>query len=202
MKNLRLVLFLVLACVSTLRATFDLTITDSSPYDYGSVNLNNQSLLVTGSGVHEIEARGSSYVNIVNTSPLSNSGGITTMHLDDFSELLYQGGETQILTIADNATANVSGGNINMISSFQLASEVGSITIECLDGWSWLESSGSISGIIGQWNDGKAFNIDFVDQTNFGYDPTWQNVNVVVVPEPATLLLISTGAILLRKRRK
>jgi hypothetical protein len=172
-------------------------------YDYSAWLENFDELFVQGGGAYEIIAKDHSYVEVQYTStPLGlGVGGILDIIVDDESHLLNAGGLTGEISIYGNATATLKGGIINYIRSFQLADEVGNITIECLDDWSWMESSGDIFGIAGQWADGASFDIEFFDQTYYGYDPVWENINVVVVPEPATLLLISVGAILLRKRR-
>jgi hypothetical protein len=56
------VLFFVFMSVSLAEIDFDFTITETTPYDPGMLDLYDQSLLITGSGVYEIDAWGSSYI--------------------------------------------------------------------------------------------------------------------------------------------
>ena len=169
-------------------------------YDYGIVVIEDEYLLVTGGGAYQIEARGLSYIDIRNTSPLSSSGGITILLLDDYSELLYQGGSTDVLSVYDNATSAISGGSINYIRSYQFASTK-HIDLYCQPGWQWFYESDEIAGITGLWEDSSVFTIDFIDKTYLGYDPVWMNINIIEIPEPATLLLLGLGTVLIRRRR-
>jgi hypothetical protein len=164
---------------------------------------NEPPLIVDGGGAEWLEIRDFGRLEVISTSvPLSSNTGIQDIAIDDNGSLLFLDGIVEEISITKNATMTLKGGRIDYIRSFQLVGEVGNITIECLDGWSWLDNSGGIFGIAGQWADGSSFDIEFFDQTDRGYDPVWQNINVVVVPEPATLLLISTGLIFLRKRNQ
>ena len=141
-----------------------------------------------------------SYLEVRYTStPLSNTAGIWDIFLDDYSKLLYLDGETEEVSIYDNATATLKGGRIDGISSYQFASTK-HIDLYCQPGWSWFYESDEIAGITGLWESGTAFTIDFVDKDYLGYDPVWMNINVIEIPEPATLLLITLGAALIRKR--
>ena len=159
-------------------------------------------LIVDGGGGGFLEVRDFGRLEVISTSlPLSSSTGILDILITDNSQMLFIDGIVEEISIAKNATMTLKGGRIDYIRSQQQVFGSPHITIECLDNWSWLQSSGDIFGIAGQWANGASFDIEFFDQTDRGYDPVWENINVVVVPEPATLLLISAGAIFLRKRR-
>jgi hypothetical protein len=56
------------------------------------------------------------------------------------------------------------------------------------------------SGISGLWANGTGFDIEFID-VGSPYPPTWQGIDIVIVPEPATLALLTLGGVLIRKRR-
>ena len=87
-----LCVILVAACSPAGLGAFDFVITDT--YDHGTVELNNESLLVVGAGAYQVWARGSSYVEVQSTAPLHEfTGGIQTIDLDDNSSMKLYGGE-------------------------------------------------------------------------------------------------------------
>ena len=171
---------------------FDYTISDT--YEFGIFSLNSESLLVTGAGADQIDAKGESYVEVQDTAPLEqNVGGIYAFVLDDFSILNYYGGETNIFSIYDDSTALFSGGRIDYIRSYQDSDVMEHITfIADLDS---IDLTGNL--LTGNWLDDSSFSITLQDQT--GYDSVYSNINFV--PEPATLALFGLGGLLLRKRK-
>ena len=199
MKNLLLTLVFVGIYTSSALAdiippeTFDLTISDT--YEYG-MDLNNQSLLVTGGGADQIIGLNGSYIEVQDTLPFQiNVGGIGNISIADTSSLLFSGGEMNSLWLSNSATAIIEGGSIDYIDSRQI---LGQPHIEMIVKEHFYNTSTDI--LTGLWADDSAFSIELVDQT--GYDPVINNITFTVVPEPATLLLFSAGAIFLRKRRK
>ncbi|RKY06199.1 MAG: hypothetical protein DRP65_12050 [Planctomycetota bacterium] len=149
--------------------------------------------------------RNHSRLEVRNTStPLQwNVGGILDIVLLG-GDLIYLGGETEEITIAGNSEAILKGGRIDYITNMQYVDELKNISIYSQPGWSWettfdpAEQEDIITGITGLWEDNTAFAINFINDVD--YDPVWMNINIVEVPEPATLLLISLGAALIRKR--
>jgi hypothetical protein len=137
-----------------------------------------------------------SYIEVQDTMPFQiDVGGIGNITSARNSHLLFSGGEMNSLWINENATAIIEGGSINYIRSFQ---SLGSPHIEMVvKDYAYNASTNLLTGI---WGDDSTFSIELVDQD--GYDPAFSNIAFTIVPEPATLLLISAGAILLRKRRK
>ena len=176
-------------------AGFDHTI--SSGYEYGVV-LNNQSLLITGGGVYDIDAFFSSYIEVRGTAPLQEfTGGIALLMLQHFSTLNYYGGETGSLRLYDNAKATISGGQIGYIRSFQdvpMPNNVAYPHIEIICKTHDYNTSSKL--LTGTWFDDSTFSIQLVNQA--GYDPVIDNIRFI--PEPATLLLVGVGGLLLRKR--
>ena len=155
-----------------------------------------------GGGADIIEVRDYGRLEVHYTStPLQwNVGGILDIVIDDYSKLLYLDGMNDLLSIYDDAKATLKGGMINHIRSYQFASTK-HIDLYCQPGWQWFYESSEIAGITGLWESGIAFNIDFIDKTYLGYDPVWMNINVIEIPEPATVVLLGIGAVLLRKKR-
>ena len=171
---------------------FDYTISDT--YEILPLTLSGESLLVTGAGADTIDAFGESYIEVQNTAPLqANTGGIYTIHLTDFSSMNFYDGEMGNFKIYDDATATFSGGRIDYISSYQDSDLLKHITfIADLDS---IDITGNL--LTGNWLDGSGFSVTLQDQT--GYDSVYSNINFI--PEPATLLLFSLGAIGLRRQR-
>lgn len=170
---------------------FDYTISDTYQ---GSVMLNSESLLVTGAGALQIDAKGESYIEVQDTAPLQeNIGGIYSLLLDDFSIMNFLDGELGGFKIYDDATATFSGGSINYISSYQDSDPMKHITfVADLDS---IDLTGNL--LTGNWLDGSGFSITLLDQT--GYDPVYSNINFV--PEPATLLLLGLGGLMIRRKK-
>ena len=159
-----------------------------------------------GGGADVIDIRNYGRLEVRYTStPLGlDVGGIYDIWLDDYSELMYLGGETDIITTHDNATATLKGGSINYIDSMQYTTTK-HIDLYSQPGWSWLyddedlDGIDEVVGITGLWEDDSDFTISFINDYTFGYDPVYMNINVI--PEPATLLLLGIGGVLLRQKR-
>jgi len=176
-------------------------------YEYGVDWFSyNPPLIVEGGGADLIEMRNVGRLEVRSTSaPLGlDVGGIWDILLADNSELFYLGGLTDIMTIGANAEAVLEGGSINYISSMQ-NTDTTHIDLYCQPGWSWLyddedfDGIDEIVGITGLWEDDAAFTIGFINDYTFGYDPVYMNINVI--PEPASLLLLGLGLVMFRRKR-
>ena len=191
MKTLLLLLMAVAVCAPVF-GVFDHTI--SNTYEGGILALNNESLLVTGAGANEIDAKGSSYVEVRNTAPLQQHvGGIYALDLDDDSTLNYYDGEMGGFYIYDNAEATFSGGSIVGIASYQYTHGKKHITFICdVDS---VNLSGNL--LTGDWLDGSSFSIILHDQSGYGLVYS----NIEFVPEPATLALFALGGLFIRRMK-
>ncbi|MHC5184361.1 MAG: PEP-CTERM sorting domain-containing protein [Planctomycetota bacterium] len=134
------------------------------------------------------------------SSPLElGVGGIFDIALLGPVHLDYLGGLTELITTASIATTDLRGGSINYILSRQYTISTGAdpyIDLYAQTGWSWI-SDDPLIGIQGLWQDGSPFAIEFINDED--YDPVWTNLNVIV-PEPATLALLSFGGLLIRRK--
>jgi PEP-CTERM motif len=168
---------------------------------------NNQPLVVDGGGAVAITMWNSSYLEVRSTSiPINDgrnpsdwhTGGITDIWLDDDSSLLYLDGSTEEITLDEYSSAVLKGGRIDAITSLQNVITP-SIDLYSQVGWGWItDTSGKKIGITGLWMDGTDFNIQLIN--NSEYNDTWENINVIV-PEPATLILMGIGGLLVRRKR-
>ncbi len=160
---------------------------------------SNQSLIVDGGGAIGIEMRNHSQLEVRSTSsPLGLGSGIQVIGLNDYSHLDYRNGETFNLMLYGNATADLYGGRIDYLTSFQYAATT-HVNIYALPGWSWI-SDDPLLGIQGQWWDGSPFDIKFDNKEYRGYDPVWMMIDVII-PEPATFLLMTLGCFLIRNKK-
>lgn len=158
-------------------------------------------LIVDGGGAIVIEMREFGRLEVRSTSsPLElGVGGIFDIALLGPVHLDYLGGLTELITTASIATTDLRGGSINYILSRQYTISTGAdpyIDLYAQTGWSWI-SDDPLIGIQGLWQDGSPFAIEFINDED--YDPVWTNLNVIV-PEPATLALLSFGGLLIRRK--
>jgi len=188
----------MLALSSGSFAGFDYVI--ESTYAPGTTMLNSQSLLILGAGAELVDAQGSSYIEVyATTKPLQvDVGGIAVMDLRDSSLVNYLGGETELMTLANNATATLKGGRVDYLNSRQYVlgpnqTYIPHIEIVCKEH----EYDNLTKRLTGVWMDDTTFNIQLVNQS--GYDPVIENI--FFTPEPATLLLFALGGLALRRRR-
>ena len=183
---------------STSLGGFDLEI--SGTYEYAVSIENSESLLVLGAGADQIEARDTSYVEVQATAPLQvHVGGIGVLLLHDSSTMNYYDGETGSLRIYENAQVVLQGGLIDYIRSYQYVLSPNQTYIPHIEIVSTEYDFDSSTNILtGVWMDDSTFDIQLVDQS--GYDPVIENI--FFTPEPATLLLVGAGGLLLRRRTK
>ena len=199
-------LMLFACCLCPVYAGYDDGLISAGEYEWG-VEVFGGTLVVDGGGAYRIEARNFSKVEVWSTStPLGTGvGGIMDLMLTNTSRLDYYGGETQELTVKRDAIAHLYGGRVDFISSAQYVTWVDGeptgqhVFIYARDGWEWKYENGKIRGITGLWLDsGTPFDIRFTPLFEPDCDPVWANVKVV--PEPASLLLMALGGLLLRRR--
>jgi hypothetical protein len=136
-----------------------------------------------------------SILTIQNTSPLvPSSGGIWDMIIDDWSQLYFSGGYVNRLDLGGHARAEISGGQINKLSSGYIPSTSPWIEIVCKD-WDYSTTTKILTGT---WGDNSAFNIQLIDVA--GYTSTYSNIEFTVIPEPSAMLLLGLGGLLIRRK--
>lgn len=172
---------------------------------------SSESLFMTGGGTGSFDMRDSSSAFIQGTSPLEQGvGGIWYITQLGESYLEFSGGEMNWLTIASSATCILRGGKIDNISSTQDAWEWDygvdppeqvpnpHITIIYSGDLPTVDASNVLTGL---WGNGAPFSIYLSDAPEgYGYSPAIENIQFI--PEPATLLLMGAGELLLRRKRK
>lgn len=130
----------------------------------GDVDCYSGLLEVKNGGAADLlEMQNFSHLKVWSTSPLGYMGGIWDINIKHNSHLDYHGGWTDELTIRGYATADLYGGRIDGISSYQYIGWRGGqyyglphINIHCQPGYSWKEENGVIRGIEGLWWDGTS----------------------------------------------
>ncbi len=213
MKFLQMMLILILASHS-FASIYDSNGIATDGYisegEYGSnVQVSEDSILtVTGGGAEQIRLFDNSHLEIISTkTPLSGyyegGGGIYYITPSDNSTVTFSGGIANYIYVLKDAAAIINGGQVNLIRSIQKPTAGETITIECCEGWSWLyDDEGEINGISGQWykHSNDEFSIKFLNDTiQYKYPDTYTHVKVVT-PEPATIVLLTLGGVIMKRR--
>jgi len=160
---------------------------------------NHQTLLMTGGQGHYLDLSGWSEATIQGTDPLisEGNGGIWWIGMGGYCNLDFSGGEVHQFDIVSFANATLSGGSFDEIWSYQTVPDT-HIEMICRD-HSYNENTRYLSGT---WEDFSTFNIylSSVPETNYGYSPAIDNFSFTIIPEPATLLLLGFGTLMMKKK--
>ncbi len=202
MKRLWFILLGVCLMITAVKASYLDGYITTGEYEY-TVRWSGYDppLIVDGGGGDSFEID-NGLLEVWSTSqPVDNNHGIYDIILSHNSTLLFLDGALDLLSTYHNAMAVFKGGQINMIRCMQLVEGTPHITIECRPGWNWIyDNQSAIKGVAGLWADDSVFSIQFIDKTDRGYDPVWQNIKIVEVPEPTTLSLLALGGFWLKRR--
>lgn len=199
----RLALFLV--CVSAGFANYsDGFITPEDGYLFGVTWQYYQTpLVVDGGGAYDISVidNGRLIVKSTSTPLVMGKTGVYDILLGNNAYLLYLDGVTEFIGTGQNTTAILMGGSINCIGTYRYAAPGNeNIFIYARNGWSWIDEDPE-KGIEGNWlTSGLPFSIEFSNDNTWNFDPVWMSIKVIEIPEPATLLLLGTAALLFRRK--
>ena len=190
---MRLYATILLATVLGISA-FATTYTVTDGYFVSMTIDNEDTLIITGGGGGTIWGRHSSILDIRKTSSpyVYGVSGIHTIRLWENSNLYFSGGNLRLLEVTNNAIVVLTGGQISEINAYYpLPGDLNHITIYCQPGWTYQGQY-----LSGRWLDGSAFNIRMYSQ---GASELFDNITFV--PEPATMLLLGIGGLLIHRKR-
>jgi hypothetical protein len=197
------ILFVCLFVYPTCATHYEITTNIYTP----SLTLQTgDSLYMTNGGFDTLTLFGTSTAIIEGTSALEEfSGGVWYLSLANNSHLDMSGGQVNLLAMNNYATAELHGGLIQQIWSYQYVPYIGghgqpavpnpNIKLYYSGDLPTLDSSNVLTGL---WGNGDPFSIYLHNVT--GYDPVIENIQFILVPEPGTLLLLGLGGLLIRRK--
>ncbi|HIJ71271.1 MAG TPA: PEP-CTERM sorting domain-containing protein [Planctomycetes bacterium] len=168
--------------------------------DFGGLDLigtmeDPDTLLMTGGTGHSLNVSAWSTAIIHDTDSINISettGGIWDIDTHSYGELTINDGEFYDLSANGYSTIELHGGDI-----------FGSLTISAPTAWAHIFGYGFNndpfpgSPLTGFWSGGAPFSINLVDDTISTYD----QIVFHEIPEPASIILLGLGGLLLRKRK-
>ena len=203
--NVLLVCFLLVSVIATKTfANYTYTITEYQ--GLGQLSATDSMLITENGGGGVVTLSDYSYLKIERTSNLERGiGGVWHISLTGHSVLYMIGGQVNQLDINNDATAILRGGRIDHIYSYQWVPTSGR------DGepipYIKLYYSGDepewdpITNILtGTWGDGSSFTIQLHDVPS--YSPAISNIDLILIPEPTTILLLGIGGLALRRKQR
>ena len=159
-----------------------------SLYDYDT-------FLMTGGQGEDLSLGGWSTGTINDTDPIIGEmdGGIWQIDTAAYSELTINGGEFHKIVVGQESKLELHGGQI-----------FGSLTVNHSTAWVHIYGYGfnndpfTGSPLTGYWADNTPFSINLVDDGISTYD----QIVFHIIPEPATLLMLGLGGILVRNKNR
>ncbi len=182
MKKLILILCL---CSSLWAGSFDYVINEG--YYSDPILLENQSLQITGGEIARVNTRNNSLTEMTGgqIDSINFNPGNNAFNMSD--------GYVKNLIINGSCLATLEGGTIDKIELINMTNV--SITFICdIDSvYKEYNEYGILTNVSGNWLDGSEFNT----QLSFFNDESL----IHFVPEPASMLLLGLGGMLLKKRK-
>jgi len=179
--------------------------------------INNDTLLMTGGELDGLDAYGTSTATILDTIPIEglnagikfldaydsstiNFSGGSVWYFEGFdsSTINIDGGEILYLDMNESATAHLSGGQILTVLGIRDESSYTHIYGYDFD---YDPLAGNYDGglVTGFWPDGDPFDIS-LDNMYPSEVITYDQLIFHVIPEPATILLVGIGGLVLSRR--
>jgi len=188
--------------------------------DYGTIDLvNSDTLLMTGGHIFGLNTYATSAASILDTNPMGpGNAGIDNLSVYDFSTIDFSGGSSWYFEGFDSCTINIDGGEIRYLitndsATVHLSQGQISHLLGVRDNTSYVhiygydfdyDPSGGLynDGLLtGYWPDNAPFNVSLINLSDLNVI-TYDQLIFHVIPEPATILLVGIGGLILSKRSK
>jgi hypothetical protein len=191
-------LFILLCVFSTADAASLVVLSDMSLYDgvYDGGSLHNGSTLDMYGGTIGGLFMFDDFVSPDNVLNLY-AGSIASLNIAG-GELNVFGGSIVYFGAGYGKGANLYGGNITAMESVAAPIHVYGYDFQYIDNPGPIGLNGG--QLVGYWEDHSPFSIECYDST--GNSTYYDHVILHEIPDPATLLLLALGAVLVRRKRE